>query len=123
MTTSVDPSLSAGESIFESLIWKPAVDAGLVALKASVPVLAVWPLSTILDGVVNALSNFLFGQTKLLVDLTSIQLMDAVQQKAYETASEKLRIIAHDQGVQSDAFIQAREAAKTSLSNLVHFNS
>lgn len=122
MTTGVNPTLSLAEDLFRNLVWDPLVTAGLLALDTQVPVLAIWPLKNIIDGTVNAFSGYIFGQVRLIIDVTAIQLLNESHKEAYAAASEKLHIIAHDQGVDSDAFRQARASAKVTLSQFVNFN-
>lgn len=122
MTTTVNPTLSLSEQLFFDLVWSPLVDAGIAALDAEVPAFAVWPLSTLTNSTIHALSSYLFSQIKLLVDVTAIQLINDAHESAYQAASLKLAIIAHDKGVDSNEFIQARNAAKIALSQFVHFN-
>lgn len=122
MTTGVNAPITFTENLFKSLIWDPLVKAAMTALDVEVPVLAVWPLSSIINGVVNLASNAIFTQVRLLVDVTAIKLLNAEHEAEYNSAAEKLAVIAHDQGVDSDAFIQQREIAKAALSKFVQFN-
>lgn len=122
MTTGVNSSLTLAEDLFRDMVWEPLVAAGLLALDTQVPVLAVWPLKNIIDGTVNAFSHYIFGQVRLIIDVTAIQLLNEAHKSAYAAASEKLKIIAHDQGVDSDAFRKARATAKITLSQFVNFN-
>lgn len=118
MTTQVSQPLSNAEQVFKDLVWDPLIAAGEGALFTAIPVLNAPVLGAIDDGVIKLVSGWLFDQLRLLMDVTAIQLKNSAHQSAYESASEQLAVIADEQGVTSDAYVEAR---KTALADLARF--
>lgn len=122
MTNVAYKPLSAAERIFKDLIWTPGVLAGELAIEGAVPFFALPVIKNIEEGVVNALSDWFFNQFILLIDVTAIRLVNAAHQAAYDSASLQLKVIAYDNGIDSDEFKKARDAAKLALSKFTQFS-
>lgn len=112
--------LTEAEQIFKSLIWDPMIKAGEVWIEGSVPFLALPVVKQLDEAAINALTDALFNQMVMLVDVTAIKLVNAAHQAAYDSASEQLAVIADEQGISSDAFKKAQDAALASLAQFTH---
>lgn len=121
MTENANPGLGIGEGLFKDLFWDLSVQAALTALFAYVPVLNVWPLRGIVTGIITLFTDKMYSLMKLLIDVTAIKFTNGEHQRAFDSAAVKLKIIAHDRGIDSDEFRKAREDAKASLSRFVRF--
>lgn len=123
MSTTAFRSLTAAEQIFHDLIWMPALKAGETVLEGWAPLLALPVLKQVDEFVIEQVAEYLFSQLVTLIDVTAIRLVNAEHQVAYDQASLKLKVIAHDQGINSDAFKAARDDAKKALSQFVRFGA
>lgn len=121
MASSYSP-MNLAETTFKSLVWDTLLTASIADLKANVPAFNLWPLSVLTDKTAALLSNYLFDKIRLVVDVADMNMVNEAHETAYQQASIKLMIIAHDKGINSNEFIQAREDAKKALSTFVHFN-
>ena len=81
--------------------------------------MGIWPISSI----INYFGDLLFSGFVLVVDVGAIQLLNTQHQSVYNDASLKLKIIAHDKGIESDEFKNAREVAKISMSKFTRVNT
>lgn len=122
MPDQVSPKLTNLESIFKSLVWDRAIDAGFISLFAAAPYLAVWPLGKLLRDLANVVGNYLFSSFSMFVDVSFIKLKNSEMQTAYDKASVTLMVIAHDRGIESEAFKNARDAAKIALSRFANIS-
>jgi hypothetical protein len=122
MTTEANPTLGKFENLFKEWVWDNLVEAGLTALFTQVPALAVWPIKPILSYIIRLYADRLFSAIKLCVDLQAIAFVNEAHKRAFDKASVTLKIIAHDKGLDSPEFKNARENAKTELAKYVHFN-
>lgn len=122
MTTSAFPDLTKAEQVFKALIWDNEVTAAEAALFADVPWLGVWPLGPILRYLIEHYSDRLYASIEIHLDTAAIKFVNQEHQRAYDAASERLGVIAHDDGVESPEFQKARDDAKAALSQFVHFN-
>ncbi len=111
MTTGVTGKLSQAEQDFYQFIYEPAVKIGEGALAAAAPILANPILEGIDNEVINLVADAIFQRIKLLVDVTSIKLIDAKAESKFTSESEALAIMATEQGVESDAYKAARAQA------------
>ena len=121
MTNNANPVLGQIEDLFKDLVWDSLVKSALTALFVAVPGLAVWPLGMIIRWVVNRYAGQLFQLLRLVVDLKVIAFVNYEHKRAFDNAAVKLKIIALDQGIDSDEFKKARENAKASLAKFVTF--
>lgn len=117
MTTSAYAPLTQAEKIFKDLIWDPVFRLGEGYLEGVAPFFALPIVRTLEEGVINEISDYIFSNLALIIDVTAIRLINAAHQSAYDTASVELAIVAQESGIESDAFKQARDAAKVALSN------
>lgn len=122
MSDSASASLTTIEQIFYDLIWLPGIKLGELALENAVPLLKTPGINKLEEGVINILSRWAYSQFILFVDVSTIELANAVQQEAYEKASLQLKIIAQGKGLTSDDFIKARDAAKAAMSAFTDLN-
>lgn len=112
--------LTTAEQIFKSLVWDTMIRAGEVWIEGAVPFLALPVIKQLDEAAINALTDALFNQLVILVDVTAIRLVDAEKQTAWESAMDKLTIVASEQGVNSDAYKQALAAEAATFSKFVH---
>lgn len=120
MTTTAYKTLTTVEQVFKDLVWNPAIKAGEIALEGEVPFFALPVISSIEEGAINIITDWLYNQLVLLVDVAAIRLVNAAHQEAYDEASERLKIIAIDKGIDSDEFKKAREQAKIEMSKFTN---
>lgn len=123
MTTSAYKPLTAAEQIFKDLVWDPGIKTGELALEGVVPFFALPVVSTLEEGVINELSDWLYNQFVLLVDVTTIRLVNTILQAAYEDSSIGLAVLAQEKGIDSDEFKTARIQALADLSSFTRFGS
>lgn len=123
MSEQANPDLQKIEDVFKKLFWE-SLSLGLEsALFSAAPYLNVWPLRPVISFVIKSLTDRIYGILKLAIDLAAIRFLNDEHQRAFDAAMVSLKIIAHDKGIESDAFIQARERAKESLARFVHYNT
>ncbi len=111
MTTQVTRALSETEIIFKNIVWDPLIMMGETALFTNVPILAAPILGTIDREIISLVSDFLFGKLILFIDVTAIKFIDAAHQSQYDSASEALKIISLEKGMNSAEYLQAQSAA------------
>jgi hypothetical protein len=114
MTNEVNKQLTITEQIFKDIVW----DTALKAATVNYPVLAVWPISAF----VNTISNYIFSGVKQVVDVGAIELLNSAHQSAYQKSSITLAVIAHDKGINSLEFINARKAALDAMAVFTQVN-
>ncbi len=125
MTTAVNPTLTEIETIFYNLIWTPMIKAGEVWIageESAIPILDLGITQDLEDDIVQAITDAMYKQLVLWVDVTTITLLNAAHQAAYTTASEQLVIIAQEQGITSEAYLQAQATALADLSKFTQLN-
>lgn len=115
MTTSAYAPLTQAQQIFKDLIWNPLIRAGETYIEGAVPALALPVLKQLDEGAINAISDWLFNQIVLVMDVTAIKLVNQAHQTAYDRASLELAIVAQEKGVTSDEFKKARDLAAAAL--------
>ncbi len=119
MSNSAIPSLTVAENIFKDLVWDPLLMMGETALFVAVPALD-WPiLGTIDRAILGEVSDWIFHQIVLIIDVTVIKFVNAEHQAAFDTAQEKLFVVATDYGPTSTQFLEARDAAAKALAQFV----
>lgn len=122
MTTSVNPTLTIAQTLVYNLLWTPFIAMGETALFAAVPVLDAPVLGAIDKEAIQELTDFVWNQLVQWMDVTTIKFLNADHQTAYESAQLKLNIIIQSQGINSDAFIQARNAEIAQMVLLTRVN-
>lgn len=123
MTDVAFPKLTVGENVFKGLVYDNAVEAGLAALFAYAPFLAVPPLKQGLSYIVKLFADRLFEVIRIGVDIGAIQLRNAEAQRAYLHASVKLKLVARAKGIDSPEFRAAREEDKRAFAKFVRFGA
>lgn len=120
MSDSAFKPLSTAERIFYEVVWTPMIKAGEIWIEGAVPFLALPVVKQLDEAAINALTDALFHQMTLFVDVTAIRMVDARRQVAWESASEKLSILAKEQGEASDAYKKALAAEADDFAKFVH---
>lgn len=123
MTTSAYPALTAAENAFKTIIWTPLIKTGELALdgvQAGIPLIDLSVFEDLEDDAINAITDAIFNQIVLFMDVTAIKIKNAQLQSKWTTASESLALIAQEQGSTSDAYKQALSQAATDFGNWVH---
>lgn len=111
---------------FKSLVWDQAVHYFLreVLLK-SIPFLSGSTVGGLLGGliteVLTVMLDRLYDALKLNVKLELIVLRNEESQRAFQDASVRLKIAAHDHGPDSEEFKKIHEETKTAFSKFVRF--
>lgn len=88
----------------------------ITAGESSIPIFNVPILGGMLRGIVSVITDWVYSNIRLFTDLTFIKLINPVHQAEYEKASENLLIVAHDKGIDSPEYQEAKTDAKTALS-------
>lgn len=123
MTTSAYKKLTTAETIFKDLVWTPLLAVGENALIVEVPFLGLPVISTVFKGTIGLVSDWIFNQLSLGVDLTAIKLVNDEHEAAFQSASLQLAIVAHDNGVNSPEYTAAKQKAMLALSKFTEFGS
>lgn len=121
MTTSAYAPLTASEQVFKDLIWTPMVLAGETWIEGAVPALAFPILKQLDEAAISAITDWVFNSLMLVIDVAAIRLVNSAHQSAYDTASLQLKIVVQEKGINSNEYIQARQAALTALSQFTRF--
>jgi len=116
------PVLTEIEQVFYDIVWRPLIVTGETYLEGVAPFLALPVVKQLDESVINGLTDALYHQLVLLVDISAVQLIDPIRQAAYEKASEQLVIVATEKGVNSSDYQQAKAQALADFSQFVHFN-
>lgn len=117
MTETAYPLLDRIQNIFKSLVWDNLIEAGLNLFFIQYPFLKTWPFGPLISYVTKMFGDQLFTALKLAIDIEAILLINAAHREAYERASLELKIIAYDEGIESQKFLEARDGAKKALSH------
>lgn len=107
---------------FKELIWDSLVKAALGKLFAALPLLGWGPIGWAITWIVNRYSEELYLLAKEFVKLEALALRNEQAERAYNTASVKLKLIARTNGIESAEFRKARDDDKKALDNLVRFD-
>lgn len=121
MTTSAYAPLTNAEQIFYDLVWSPMVKAGESYLEVQIPILNAPIIKQVDEAVLEGIANYTFQQFKLLIDTTTIKLINSAHQSAYDTASLQLMIIAQESGIDSNDYKAARASALLALSQFSQY--
>lgn len=113
--------LTIAEQVFKDLVWTPGLLAGELTLEGAVPFFNIPVLKDLERGIIEELSDWLYSQLCLLVDVNAIRLVNAAHQTAYLSASLRLKVLAMDHGLDSKEFKYARDAARLALSEFTRF--
>lgn len=110
MTTSATPTMSTAQTLVYNLLWTPFIAMGETALFTAVPILNAPILGAIDKEAIQEVTDFIWYQLIQWADVTTIKFLNSEHESAYQSAQLKLNIIINSQGINSDAFIQARNA-------------
>lgn len=114
MTTEVNQPISKVEDLFKTLIWDSFVESEINSI--------LGPIAWLLGPIVKMFTNGLYESIKTLIDVTLLPFINDEHKKAYDKASIELKVIAHDKGIDSPEYKDARNDAKIALSNFTQFN-
>lgn len=123
MTTSVSAPLTQAEHIFKTVIWDPMLKAGETWIEGQVPFLALPVVKQIDEALIQDLTDALYAQIVLMVDIVTLKLIDTRRQSAYDTASLELAVIAQEKGIHSAEFektIAAAALTQSQFTQLAH---
>lgn len=123
MTTSAFPTLTTAETIFKNVVWDPMILAGETWIEGAVPFLDLPVIKQLDEFAIKELTDWIFSQFTLIVDVTAIQLVGMARNSSYQKAQEQLAVIADEQGVTSDAFKTAQTAAIVDLQQFARMGS
>lgn len=116
MTTSVSSALTAEEQVFYDVVWNPLIMAGEMWLFAEeTPVVAIPVVGEVVEEAeketVSLISSDLFSKLTMLIDVTYLKFKNVEIQSAYEKSSESLTATIAKNGVQSNEYKTALQAA------------
>lgn len=103
MGTVAFEGLTDAENAFKLIVWNPLVKAGelwVAGAEATIPVLDIPIIQGLEDDVIQVITDAVFNQLVLLVDIESIVLVGAERQAVWASANEQLAIIAQEKGNQ-----------------------
>jgi hypothetical protein len=107
---------------FKVFVWDALVQIAIQRLFKAIPWLGFGPVGVVVSWVAGMLAEQLYDAAKLVIDLKTVAFVNEVHRKAYENASIKLAVLAHDKGIDSDEFKVARDEHKKALHQFVLFN-
>lgn len=107
------------EDIFKSLVWDLIVRAVIDSIVSAVPFLV--PFKWLIGFLITKFTDRFYESVKLFIDMKSIVIKNAEHLSVYNKASATLQIIAHDKGIDSREFQNAREEARVALSRFIRF--
>lgn len=108
--------------LFKELVWDNLVNAALIELFVAFPALGWGPFGVFIRWLVHKYADKLYVASKTFLDIQRVVFKNEKLQREYDSASAKLKIIAHGNGINSDQFRSAREDAKKRLSEFVRFD-
>ncbi len=105
---------------FKQLIWDVVLGVVVGQFTAILPGWLSW-LSPLVLSVVSAVGDKIFAGLKMWLDFENIRIKNDELRVKYNAASVALKLIALEQGADSEAFKKARDEHKKALSALVQF--
>ncbi len=122
MGTGSYKALSNAEQVFKDLIWTPIIKGGEIALEGAVPILALPVIMQVDQFIIQELTDWMFNNFVMFLDVTAIKIVNAEHQAAFDRASVKLQIVLSESGPNSTQYQEARDAAKQSLSQYIRIS-
>lgn len=122
MTEGVSGTLDFLEGLYKSFVWDNILKGAMTMFYAWPPIgtFCAFPLISIpLNIVTQFVWDKLFAVQKLLVDLTDIKFINPIHQKAFDSASLKLKIASIEKGVSSDEYKAALKQEKIDFSKFI----
>lgn len=89
-------------------------------LEVEVPFFSLPVVKQLDEVALQALTDAMFNQIKLVIDLSAIQLVGSVRQSAYNSAFETLAVTIDEKGKDSPEYAKAKVEALAALSNATH---
>lgn len=111
-------------NLFKDLVFDNLVKAGVNRVLSRIPKLIAVPIfGPILGGlislVITKVADILFEMLDEYVDFKQIAFKDKQLEKTYNTAATKLKILAHEKGIDSPEFKEQRNVDKNALADFV----
>lgn len=111
-------------NLFKDLVFDNLVKAAVKKVLAKIPKLIAVPVfgpfvGTIVSLVITKVADLLYEGFDEWIDFKQIAFKDKELQKKYDTAATKLKIIAHEKGIDSPEFKEQRNADKSALADFV----
>jgi len=97
--------------------------AGENWLEVEVPLLDLPIVKQLDEAGLKVLSDAIFQQLTLFIDVSAIKLVNAARQNAYDNASLQLKIVAQTNGINSDAYkaqLASTLAAMSKFTDIAH---
>ena len=108
-------------AFLKDVAWAALVKMATARLIAALPFLGWGPIGWITGAVVAMVGSAVYDAMAEAFTLQMIGFKNEANQKAYDTASVKLKLIARDFGVESEEFKKARLENVKTLSALIRF--
>lgn len=96
------------------------IRAGEIWIEGAVPFLALPVIKQLDEAAINAITDAIFSQVILFIDVNAIRFINPILQSKWTGASESLALIAQEQGEESDAYKQALSVASSDFSRWIH---
>jgi len=106
-------------NLFYSIVWTSWVKLLIGKICASLFLSTTGPLGWIIGTAVTSISKQLFLTLAMFADVTSIRLINAIHQAQFDTASERLGIVAAEFGPTSTEFQKAHAEEQQAFYNLI----
>lgn len=116
------PEIDLG-SFIKDVAWAALVKLATARLIAALPFLGFGPLGWITGAVVAMVGSAVYDSMAEAFNLTHISFKNEAAQRAYDTASVKLKLIARDFGIESEEFKTLRAENVKALSALIKFDA
>jgi hypothetical protein len=121
MSDVANPTLSLIEDLIKKGLWDVLVRAKLEALFIAAPWLNIWPLRQITTGLAQLVTDDLFNEFRKWVDVTALPIINLELRKKFDQAAVTLAVIAHEKGIESPEFLNARETAHEAFARFVRY--
>lgn len=123
MSETAFPSLTQAELITKSLGWDVGINIGLQVAEGYVAFLRLPFIKQIFEGTVRTVGDFIFKYVRLGIDVTAIKFVNAAHESAYTKSEITLKVLAHDKGINSNEFKNARLQATLVMSQFTRFGA
>ena len=109
--------------LFKDLVFDKLVSLALKKLFAKVAFLSWGPIGWFVTFIVNKFAKMLYEELEMHLAIQQIAFRNKSFEKEFNKESVKLKLISRDLGPESPEFLEAKNVAKKSLSNLVMFDT
>lgn len=106
---------------FKDLVWDLLVKAAIEKLFIAVPFLAIWPIGPIVTVFLTLFGDRIYAAAHETFDLGAIVFKNDLHKITFQKSDATLKIIAHDKGIDSKEFEDARDNALEAMSKFTHF--